>query len=741
MSRFAKSMRVCFWEEPVHADASAKPSLSIVTCVDTGVEVITPALPSGMSEEAADVALRGLLGGFIGNCTDRIVRWYYTPMMLPFSRDLQASCTVYDCMDELSNFRFAPATLRALEQELLREADVVFTGGKSLYEAKKGQHANVHCFPSSIDAAHFSRSVSKQPRDQADIPQPRCGYYGVIDERIDLALLEALADARPDWSIVMLGPVVKISQEDLPRRDNIFYLGQKAYADLPDYLAGWDVAMMPFAINDATRFISPTKTPEYLAGGKPVISTPVQDVVRSYGQLEGVHICANAEEFAQTLDAARALNQSPHWRAPVEALLSTQSWEATASKMAALIDRHSKGHVIAMPKGAARDAVAKSAQRPHYDVLVVGAGFAGSVIAERLARTLQKRVLVIDRRDHIGGNAFDKFDAAGVLMHQYGPHIFHTNSDDVFAYLSEFTAWRPYEHRVLARIGRQDVPVPINRTTLNALYGLDLRTDEDAAQFLAQRAEVAPFVRTSEDVVLASVGRDLYNKFFRGYTRKQWGMDPRELDKSVTARVPTRTNTDDRYFTDTHQAMPLHGYTEMFGALLDHPRISVELGVDFESVRQRINCDLVVYTGPIDAYFNYKHGPLPYRSLRFRHETLNRKQFQSVGTVNYPDEATPFTRITEYKHLTGQKHAKTTITYEFPTAEGDPYYPIPTAENHERFKRYEAMARGASGVVFVGRLASYRYYNMDQVVGQALATARRLGARRDLESAATPTSA
>jgi len=359
-------------------------------------------------------------------------------------------------------------------------------------------------------------------------------------------------------------------------------------------------------------------------------------------------------------------------------------------------------------------------------VAIVGAGYAGSVLAERLAAGSRKRVLLIDRRPHIGGNAYDRVDDAGILIHQYGPHIFHTNSEEVFQYLSRFTKWRPYEHRVRAQIGERLVPMPINRTTLNIVYGLNLQTEDDAAGFLASRAEPCRTIRTSEDVVVSSVGRDLYEKFFRGYTRKQWGLDPSDLDKSVAARVPARTNTDDRYFTDKFQAMPLHGYTRMFENMLDHPNITLELGVDFDRIRNDIVADQLIYTGPIDEYFNYRFGKLPYRSLSFKHETLDREWLQPVAVVNYPDEKVPHTRVTEYKHLTGQTAAKTSVTYEFPCATGDYYYPIPRAENQNLFKAYEALARTTKGVVFAGRLGTYRYYNMDQVVGQSLSIWRKM---------------
>ena len=371
------------------------------------------------------------------------------------------------------------------------------------------------------------------------------------------------------------------------------------------------------------------------------------------------------------------------------------------------------------------------AGRP-YDYLIVGAGFAGSVLAERLASQHGARVLIVDRRGHVGGNAYDEPNEAGILYHKYGPHIFHTNSEQVVEYLSQFTEWRPYEHRVRAFVRDQLVPIPINRTTLNKLFGLDLNTDEEAAAYLATRAEPVNEIKTSEDVVINAVGRELYELFFRGYTRKQWGLDPSELDKQVTSRIPTRTNTDDRYFSDTFQAIPLNGYTAMFERMLDHPSIYRMLGTDFRDLKDEAHeiAKHIIYTGPIDEYFDFRFGKLPYRSLRFDHRTLEEEWHQSVAVVNYPDEAVPYTRVSEYKHLTGQEHPRTTITFEYPSAEGDPYYPIPRAENQALYKRYEALADATGNVTFVGRLATYRYYNMDQIVGQALATFRRIDQRR-----------
>ncbi|MFL5285241.1 MAG: UDP-galactopyranose mutase [Rhodopila sp.] len=360
----------------------------------------------------------------------------------------------------------------------------------------------------------------------------------------------------------------------------------------------------------------------------------------------------------------------------------------------------------------------------HYDVLVVGAGFAGSVLAERFA-SIGRSVLVLDRRPHIAGNAYDHPDAAGVLIHRYGPHIFHTNAQQIVDYLSRFTAWRPYEHRVLAQVADSLLPIPINRNTINQFFGLAL-AEQEVPGFLAQKAEPIPEIRTSADVVLSTVGRELYEAFFRGYTRKQWGVDPSELDKSVTARIPTRTNDDDRYFGDRFQMMPKFGYTHLFENMLDHPNITLMLGVSHQEVHDRIEAQRIIYTGPVDEYFNFQFGPLPYRSLRFEHKTLDIPQAQPVAVVNYPSEQVPYTRITEFKHLTGQTHSKTSLCYEYPAAEGDPYYPIPRQENAALYTRYQALADATPGVTFVGRLATYRYYNMDQVVGQALATFARL---------------
>jgi UDP-galactopyranose mutase len=359
-----------------------------------------------------------------------------------------------------------------------------------------------------------------------------------------------------------------------------------------------------------------------------------------------------------------------------------------------------------------------------FDYLIVGAGFAGSVLAERLASQADKKVLIIDKRNHIGGNAYDHYDKDGILVHKYGPHIFHTNCKEVFDYLGQFTPWRPYEHRVLASVDGQLVPIPINLTTINQLYGLNLCSSEVEA-FFASKAEKITRVQTSEDVVVSKVGRELYEKFFRGYTRKMWDLDPSELDASVTARVPTRTNKDDRYFTDTYQAMPLYGYTKMFERMLAHPNIKVMLNTDYKEIMDVIPHKNLIYTGPIDAYFDYCYGKLPYRSLEFKFETMDQEVFQPTGTVNYPNEQA-YTRITEFKYLSGQKHHKTSIVYEFPKAEGDPYYPVPRPENAEIYKKYQRLTLNMTNTYFVGRLATYKYYNMDQVVAQALTLFKKI---------------
>ena len=757
LSRAARDRRVFFFEEPFFSNREELPGgahLELLP-VSENLIVVRPRLVHGVDADAAQAVL---LQKFLAE--HRVLdydAWIYNPMARAFTQQLQPKVLVYDCMDELKNFLNAPAELVELEQELLLHADVVFTGGRSLYESKRTAHPHVFAFPSSIEAEHFASALlpgTVEPSDQSALPHPRAGFYGVIDERFDIELLRAVAALRPETQFVMLGPVVKIDPATLPQASNIHYLGGKSYAELPGYLAGWDVALLPFALNDATRYISPTKTPEYLAAGRRVVSTPIHDVVADYGEAGLVEIAATSEEFAEAMD--RCLQPAKAgWRQSVDEKLGRTSWDATWKAMQVEMDqaearRAAKSSKLlqstalsavgqdrrgrALPTPVAEADMTKRAlistrarHAPDYDVLVVGAGFAGSVLAERLASQLHQRVLLIDKREHVAGNAYDHLDEHGILVHRYGPHIFHTNSDSVVQYLSRFTEWRPYEHRVLASVRGKLLPVPINLRTINELYDLKL----DAAgmqQFLGERTVQRDHIRTSEDIVLSRVGQELYEAFFRNYTRKQWGLDPSELDASVAGRIPVRYNTDDRYFGDSFQAMPLDGYTRMFERMLDHPRITVQLGVSYEEVRKQVPGAHVVFTGPIDEFFGFRFGPLPYRSLEFRHEHHRVARFQSAGVVNHPNEH-EYTRVTEFKTLTGQQHAGTSIVYEYPQASGDPYYPIPRPENAALYARYKALAESAENVTFCGRLANYKYFNMDQVVAQALLTFERFAER------------
>ena len=721
MSRFARTRPVFFFEEPVEG---ATCRLGQRVCPATGVTIVTPCLPQG----AGTTELRGLLDALLTGIGPSVA-WYYTPAALTFSAHVAWLAVAYDCMDELSGFRFAPADLRLSEARLMRVADVVFTGGESLHAAKRDQHRNIHCFPSGVDLGHFftARAALADPADQAGLRRPRLGYFGVIDERMDMGLLRDMAALRPAWQFVMVGPVAKLRPDELPSAANIHWLGGKPYAALPAYLAHWDVALMPFALNEATRFISPTKAPEYLAGGCRVVSTPVADVVSRFTDIEAVAIASGPGEFVAAGEAAMNRLDTSDF-APVDRLLGTMSWDNIQDRMADLLH-------AAMPSCAMRSpGISTNPALMPVDYLVVGAGFAGAVTAERLA-SAGARVLVVDRRDHIGGNAYDEHDAAGVLIHRYGPHIFHTNSDVVLRYLSQFTTWRAYEHRVLARVEGRLLPMPINRTTLNGVFGQQMETDAQAQAYLAALAEPVADIRSAKDFVISQVGARLYGMFFEGYSRKQWGLDPSELDRAVTARVPTRFSDDDRYFLDSHQCMPAFGYTRMFEKMLSHPNITVLLSTDYETVRREVRAHLV-HTGPVDQYFGERFGPLPYRSLVFEHETLEAGLVQPVGTINYPGLETPRTRTTEFKHITGQVHRCTSLCHETSSATGEPFYPIPNAANQALFKRYQALADQEPGVTFLGRLGTYRYMNMDQVVAQALSASRQLLAPMRAKTAA-----
>lgn len=361
------------------------------------------------------------------------------------------------------------------------------------------------------------------------------------------------------------------------------------------------------------------------------------------------------------------------------------------------------------------------------NILIVGSGFAGATVANSLANT-GFSIVIIDKRPHIAGNAHDHTDKDGILIHKYGPHIFHTNSEKIFNYLSRFTKWNEYEHKVRSVISSKEYPFPINRNTVNALYNTNF-TEEETEKFFDCIRIPIEHPKTSEEVVLNSVGRELYEKFFLNYTIKQWGLHPSELKAGVAARIPVRANTDDRYFTDKFQTMPADGYTKIFERMLDHPNITVRLNTDFFDVKDQFTNHHIVYTGPIDAFYQHRFGKLPYRSLSFEHSHFeNINQYQSVGTINYPNDF-EYTRITEFKHLTGQIHKGTSIVKEYPQAEGDPYYPIPTESNESLFKKYEELAKQEPNVTFVGRLAQYKYYNMDQVVGAALVAAENIIAR------------
>jgi UDP-galactopyranose mutase len=743
LTRAVSERRVFYIEEPRYG---SDPARLVYKQDDSGVQIITPYVPNTQDKETANRTHIDLISQvFKDNNINHFILWYYTPMAIEYSSHLEPLLVIYDCMDELSAFKFAPKKMKEAEAQLLKRANLVFTGGQSLYEAKRGLHSEVHLFPSSIDKDHFNqaRSIQADPVDQMDIPHPRLGYYGVIDERMDLELVKTLAQAEPEWHFVMIGPIAKIDREQLPRATNIHYMGNKPYRELPAYLAGWDVALLPFAQNEATKFISPTKTPEYLAGGKPVVSTPVKDVVRTYGEQGLVHIATNTEEFQKAIKKTLKKNVSERgkWIRKVDACLADLSWDNTWQKMRELILKELNNKPIDKKVQTGSNKVTSSSNKDiapkippkerngqkmngrkngssGYDYLVVGAGFAGSVLAERLARGLGKRVLLIDKRSHIGGNAYDHYNNDGILIHKYGPHIFHTNSREVFTYLSQFTDWRQYEHRVLASVDGLLVPIPINLDTINRMYGLSLNAQE-LEKFYTSISEPREKILTSEDVVVSKVGQELYEKFFRNYTRKQWDLDPSQLDASVTSRVPIRMNRDDRYFTDTYQSMPLFGFTRMFETMLDHPRIHIMLNTDYHEIIDMIPYRELIYTGPIDEFFDYRYGKLPYRSLDFKFETLNKAVQQPVAVINYPNEHL-YTRSTEFKYLTGQEHLKTTLVYEYPKAEGDPYYPIPRPENAMLYKKYQKLAEAMPNVHFVGRLATYKYYNMDQVTAQAL---------------------
>lgn len=361
------------------------------------------------------------------------------------------------------------------------------------------------------------------------------------------------------------------------------------------------------------------------------------------------------------------------------------------------------------------------------DWLIVGAGFTGAVLAERIASQLNERVLIMERRDHIGGNAYDYCDEHGVLVQRYGAHIFHTNSRKIWDYLSQFTSWRSYSHRVRAVVDGHTIPVPFNLNSLETLFprAMAERLERKLIESYGFGASVPIFkMLDGSDVELKELARYIYRNVFEGYTFKQWGLKPDELDKSVTGRVPVFVSRDDRYFQDSYQGMPRLGYTEMFHRLLAHPNIQILLKTDYSRALDGIRFDRLVFTGPIDEYFNSLHGALPYRSLRFEFRHEPRAEFQEVAVVNYPNEHL-FTRIVEFKHFSGQTLPGSTIASEYPEpylrGVNEPYYPIPREENRARYALYSQEANRLDGnVLFAGRLADYKYYNMDQAVGRAL---------------------
>jgi UDP-galactopyranose mutase len=709
IARLARGRRTWFVEEPLPYDGDE----TRLRCQDVdGVTRVWLEVPSDEahlnfgapgSEGYLD-ALRALMDEPVDPWV-----WLYTPLAWDLAQRLDPAVLVYDVMDDLAAFKYASEAMVLRQHQAIASADVVFAGGRSLFEkVQKHRDDRAHLFPSGVEPEHYA--VAREHR--ADHSRPVAGYVGVIDERIDLDLVDGLAERLPDWDVHLVGPVLKLEDVELPARPNIKYFGQQEYRDLPELMGGFDVALMPFALNESTRSISPTKTLEYLAAGLPVVSTRVPDVVADYSGVVDLQDCADG--FAGACRAVREHSLEKR-DAKVDPILRLHHWDSIARRMEELVldvaDRPST------PWACGRDG-------GPFDYVIVGAGFAGSTLAERLANDGGKRVLLLDKRPHIGGNAYDYYDEHGILVHKYGPHIFHTNSAEVFGYLSAFTKWRRYEHRVLASVDGRLVPMPINLDTINELYGLSL-TSQDVDEFLASVAEPIERCRTSEDVVVSKVGRDLYEKFFRNYTRKQWGLDPSELDASVTSRVPTRTNRDPRYFTDRFQAMPLHGYTRMFENMLDHPNVKIMLNTDYREVRDLFPGAEVIYTGPVDEYFGFRYGKLPYRSLRFEFETADQEVVQPAPVINFPNEHA-YTRSTEFKYLTGQEHRKSTLVREFPTDQGDPYYPVPRPENGALYKRYKALADAARGVHFVGRLATYKYYNMDQVTAQALQTYGKL---------------
>ena len=359
----------------------------------------------------------------------------------------------------------------------------------------------------------------------------------------------------------------------------------------------------------------------------------------------------------------------------------------------------------------------------HIDILIIGAGISGSVLAERYA-SMGKRVLIIEKRNHIAGNCYDYVDENGILVSKYGAHLFHTNEESVWKYVNKFSEWYPWEHKVIARVDDKTVPIPVNITTVNELFDINISNEEEMKNWLEEHRSPIAKPSNGEEAVLSRVGPILYEKMFKHYTKKQWDKYPAELDASVLERIPVRTNYDDRYFSDIYQALPKGGYTQLFEKILAHPNIEILLETDYFDVKDQYkNYEKLFYTGPIDQFFEFKDmlmEKLEYRSINFVNETVDAEFFQENSVVNYPGTEVDFTRIIEYKHFGNQKSEKTTVVKEFTVDEGEPYYPVPNPRNQEIYTRYKEEADKLSDVYFVGRLANYKYFNMDQAFKNAL---------------------
>lgn len=692
ISRMSEFYKILFVEEPIGFEPDQEFTAQTIN-VNKNLTVIQPRVRS-----ITDIGKA--LEAYITKQPVPIA-WFYSASFYPVLQNIGFKTIVYDCMDELSMFKGASPELVIQESHLLKKANIVFTGGKSLYEAKKELHPHVHCFPSSVERQHFEKASGDIaiPKDIAMLQKPIVGYYGVIDERIDYDLLQNIALQNPNHSFVMIGPLAKVSMDDLPKQPNIHYLGMKHYQDLPAYLKAFDVAMMPFAINESTMFISPTKTLEYMAASKHIISTPINDVVKDYSAV--LNIVKNAQEFTSALQNIE--RESGTYQQLYKEILDRTSWDKTVHRMKELLENINV--------------------RDKKDIVIIGAGISGCVLAERFA-SIGKKVLIIEKRDHIAGNCYDYKDENQILVSKYGAHLFHTNEEEVWTYLNGFAKWYPWEHKVLAHVDGQLVPIPVNTTTVNKLFGLNMSSEEEMETWLDNNRVPFENPQNGREAALSRVGPVLYEKMFNQYTKKQWGKYPEELDASVLNRIPIRSGTDDRYFSDKYQALPQGGYTELFRNILDHANIEVRLNTDYFDIKDQITgYENLFYTGPIDRFFDFKHGleeQLEYRSINFVFETVDRPYFQENSVVNYPGTDVAYTRIIEYKHFGDQKSEKTTIVKEYTTDEGDPYYPVPNPRNQQIYEKYKAEAEQLKNVYFVGRLANYKYFNMDQAFKNAL---------------------